>query len=147
MFGSLGIVKFLAPIIPEEPYVSDPFLGKAWINLFVEVEGASLQFHKGLLISIHTTRWAPTSYKCDYNPCKWPYNWVTGVITPLVTGRGPPCTTIPWFWTCHVPPPRKGYKRKTLHVGYCITGSLGLFPNRRMFVGPFTGTIAGSCRV
>ena len=35
------------------------------------------------------TRWAPTSYK-------WPYKWVTGVITlligvitPFITGRGP----------------------------------------------------------
>ena len=42
------------------------------------------------------TRWAPTSYKWSYNPYKWPYNWVTGVITPisglitiLITGRGP----------------------------------------------------------
>ncbi len=32
------------------------------------------------------------------NPCKWPYTWVTGVVTPisgaiilLITGRGPPC--------------------------------------------------------
>ena len=38
----------------------------------------------------------PTSYKWSYNPYKWPYNWVTGVITPisglitiLITGRGP----------------------------------------------------------
>ena len=42
------------------------------------------------------TRWAPTIYKSTYNPCKWPYKWVTGVITLLVgvittvvTGRGP----------------------------------------------------------
>ena len=42
------------------------------------------------------TRWAPTSYKWSYKPYKWPYNWVTGVITPisgvitiLITGRGP----------------------------------------------------------
>ncbi len=42
------------------------------------------------------TRWAPTSYNWSYNPYKWPYNWVTGVITPisgvitiLITGRGP----------------------------------------------------------
>ena len=45
------------------------------------------------------TRWAPhTSYKWSYNPYKWPYKWATGVITllievitPLVTGSGPPC--------------------------------------------------------
>ena len=43
-----------------------------------------------------TARWAPTSYKWSYNLYKWPYNWVTGVITPisglitiLITGRGP----------------------------------------------------------
>ncbi len=43
-----------------------------------------------------TTRWAPTSYKWSCNPYKWPYKWVTGVITPisevitlLITGRGP----------------------------------------------------------
>ena len=37
----------------------------------------------------------PTSYKWNYNPYKWPYKWVTGVITPisgvitlLITGRG-----------------------------------------------------------
>ena len=37
-------------------------------------------------------------YKWSYNPCKWPYKWVTGVITllkevitPFITGRGPPC--------------------------------------------------------
>ena len=43
-----------------------------------------------------STRWAPTSYKWSYKPYKWPYNWVTGVITPisgvitiLITGRGP----------------------------------------------------------
>ena len=44
------------------------------------------------------TRWAPTSYKWSYNPYKWPYKWVNGVITlligvitPLITSRGPPC--------------------------------------------------------
>ena len=44
------------------------------------------------------TRWAPTSYKLSYNPYKWPYKWVTGVIplligviTQFITGRDPPC--------------------------------------------------------
>ena len=45
--------------------------------------------------------WPPTTYKWSYNQYKWPYKWVTGVITPisgvitlLITGRGPPgrCT-------------------------------------------------------
>ena len=43
-------------------------------------------------------RWAPTIYKWSYNPYKWPYKWVNGVITlligvktPFTTGRGPPC--------------------------------------------------------
>ena len=42
------------------------------------------------------TRWAPTSCKWSYNPYKWPYKWVTGVITvligvvtPVISGRGP----------------------------------------------------------
>ena len=53
------------------------------------------------------TMWAPTSYKWSYNPCKWPNKWVTGdiqptngvitllitgVITILITFRGPLCT-------------------------------------------------------
>ncbi len=44
----------------------------------------------------------PTSYKWSYKPYKWPYKWVTGVITiligvitPLITGRGPPCSQQP----------------------------------------------------
>ena len=35
------------------------------------------------------TRWIPTSYKWSYNPFKWPYKWANGVITLLITGRGP----------------------------------------------------------
>ena len=38
----------------------------------------------------------PTTYKWSYNPYKWPYNWVTrvitlviGVLTQVITGRGP----------------------------------------------------------
>ena len=49
-------------------------------------------------IEILSTRWAPTRHKWSYNPYKWPYKWVTGVITPLrgvidllITGRGPSC--------------------------------------------------------
>ena len=49
----------------------------------------------------HPTRWAPTSYKWSYNPYKWPYKWITlvitlliGVITPFITGWGPPCTKV-----------------------------------------------------
>ena len=47
---------------------------------------------------IFDTRWAPKSYKWSYNPYKWPYKWLTwgitlliGVITSLITIRGPPC--------------------------------------------------------
>ena len=43
------------------------------------------------------TRWAPTSYKWSCNPYKWSYKWVTGAIAPisgvitlLITSRGPP---------------------------------------------------------
>jgi len=45
-----------------------------------------------------TTRQAPTSHKWSYNLYKWPYKWVTGVITlliggitPFINDRGPPC--------------------------------------------------------
>ena len=59
--------------------------------------------HRGyiynLSVSLLLTRSAPTSCKLGYNPYKWPYKLVTGVITPisevitlLITGRGPPCT-------------------------------------------------------
>ena len=38
-------------------------------------------------------------------PCKWPYSWVTGVITPLISGRGSPCrsrfpTLLDRVWDC-----------------------------------------------
>ena len=29
------------------------------------------------------TRWAPISDKLSYNPYKWPYKWVTGVVTHI----------------------------------------------------------------
>ena len=57
------------------------------------------------------TRWAPTSYKRSYNLYKWPYTWVTGVITllmevitPFIIDRGPPCIeylTLCVFWGEH----------------------------------------------
>ena len=34
------------------------------------------------------SRWAPTSYKLDYSPHKWPYKWVSGVI-PTYNWQGP----------------------------------------------------------
>ena len=53
-------------------------------------------FFHGKETFLPSTRWAPTSYKWSYKPYKWPYKWVTGVITlliglitPLITGRGP----------------------------------------------------------
>lgn len=49
-------------------------------------------------------RWAPTSDKWDYNPCKWPYKWVRGVITLLI-GSSKSWTMLPsWFsdpWSQH----------------------------------------------
>ena len=63
-----------------------------------------------------TTRWAPTSYKLNYNPYNWPYKWVNGVITllirvinPFITGRGPPCR----WW---------------LQIFYMFTPTWGRFP-------------------
>ena len=59
------------------------------------------------MVYLHT-RWAPTSYKWSYNSYKWPCKWVTGaitlligVITPFITGRGPPCTLVD-FYGIHV---------------------------------------------
>ncbi len=55
-------------------------------------------FLEGIYIYVYTvyiyiyyihTRWAPTSYKWSYKPYKWPYKWVTGVIIPFITSRGP----------------------------------------------------------
>ncbi len=52
-----------------------------------------------------STRGGPARYKWSLKPLyhKWPYTWVTWVITPgvitlLTTGRGPPCiyTTVPY---------------------------------------------------
>ena len=44
-----------------------------------------------------SARWDPASYTWSSNPYKWPYKWVTGVvtllirvITPFISGRVPP---------------------------------------------------------
>ena len=54
-----------------------------------------------VFFGVFYTRWAPTIYKWSCNPYKWPYKWVTGVITlligvitPFITGRGPPCRVL-----------------------------------------------------
>ena len=48
-------------------------------------------------------RWEMKAPKCPEpfvingvtsGPYKWPYKWVFGVITPLITGRGPPCNDV-----------------------------------------------------
>ena len=70
--------------------------------------GWTYSFFRAFLFSIPhqksiTTRWANTSYERVSNHYKWPYKWVTGVITPMsrVMGPylqlvllGPPCR---WF--------------------------------------------------
>ena len=60
------------------------------------VKGSTKNIH--ILVATITARWASTSYKKGYNPFKWPYKLVTGVInlligviTPFITSRGPPC--------------------------------------------------------
>ena len=61
-----------------------------------------------LSASLGTTRWAPDpSYKMGYNSYNWGYNPsypiirpFIGVITPFISGRGPPCrifTCLPWI--------------------------------------------------
>ena len=37
----------------------------------------------GLRSKSKSTRWAPTSFKWNCKPYKWPYQWVAGVITYL----------------------------------------------------------------
>ena len=51
-----------------------------------------------LKTSAEGTRWAPSSYEWSYNPYKWPYKWlsvlitlVIGVITQVYLVGGPPC--------------------------------------------------------
>ena len=81
------------------PFVTSIFSGASFGSWFVQIWclWARLPGWK----SAQHTRWAPTSYKWSYNPYKWPYKpykWpykrVNGVITLLITGRGPPCTEI-----------------------------------------------------
>ena len=69
---------------------------------------AGLQFFSSLAVAWCGMRYykvgPPTSYKWSYNPYKWPYKWVIGVISPrnkwsyftllslLITGGGGPPT-------------------------------------------------------
>ena len=53
------------------------------------------------------TKWAPASYKWSYNPYKWPYKWLTvlttlviGVITQVISGRGPTLYPDPSLFAC-----------------------------------------------
>ena len=45
----------------------------------------------GCLESVILQGGPPTSHKWSYNPYKWPYKWVSGVITPTCTGRSYNC--------------------------------------------------------
>ena len=44
--------------------------------------------------------WAPkiVIHGVTWGPYKWPYKWVTGVITLLVTGRGPTLHVVFFSW-------------------------------------------------
>ena len=74
-----------------------------------------------LQIILGDTRWAPTSYKCSYNPYKWPYNWVTGVISPSSISVG-------------VPPSHPQILTATEEVKIMIQCYLG-FQNERLAIG------------
>ena len=39
----------------------------------------------------HATRWALTSYKWDYSPCKWPYKWGNWGSNPTYRGDNSIC--------------------------------------------------------
>ena len=57
-----------------------------WLNL------KTTGFTAGVKNRKQSTRWAPSSYKWSYNPYKWlPVltTLVIGVISPVITGRGP----------------------------------------------------------
>ena len=45
-------------------------------------------------MTLKHARWAPTSYTWNYNPYKWPYKWVTGVITLLIGAITPFATRL-----------------------------------------------------
>ena len=86
---------FIGPITQNPPFLEAFFFGRKMVNLEMNVVLVPMK-SVVLLMWAQSTRWAPTSYKWSYNPYKWPYNWVTGVITPisglitiLITGRGP----------------------------------------------------------
>ena len=76
-------------------------------------------------------RWAPTSHKWSCHPDKWPYNWVTGVISynPYKWSYGPAPTY-------H----RKAFRNPTLLSTWIVEGSAridvqGLGP--RVYLGMF----------
>ncbi len=79
-------------------------------------EGLQHQHQKKLYIYIYiSTRWAPTIGKWGYNPYKFPYKWVTGVITPIsrvitlpITLRGPLCSVHGNRVLCKTKPPFYG---------------------------------------
>ena len=80
------------------------FISFVEVSVWLDVLGIINRNHPHLRyaaiwnLEIHT-RWAPNSYKWSYNPYKWPCNWVTGVITILITGRGPILHDMRWvFW-------------------------------------------------
>ena len=60
-------------------------------------------------------------YKRNYNPYKWPYKWVTGVVSPirgvttlLIAGRGPSCMPCFVFYLPTQPNPLYFYIEKTI---------------------------------
>ena len=95
--------------------------------------------------SFFCTRWAPPSYKWSCNPYEWPYKWVTGVITPLmgvitplITGRGPPCRNFGEFFcgmTGHGSHGEK-FSLPPLSRGSLVlkASHLGVFSNQGMMV-------------
>ena len=59
-----------------------------------------------MFLHVCKTTWEPTSFVWSYNPYKWPYKWLTGVVSPHpipLAGRGPLLQVIPSFstFTCY----------------------------------------------
>ena len=82
----------------QPPYGSAAFLGISGRKVVILVAYFFIPKHHPVWKNTHLQDGPPTSYKWSYNPCKWPYKWVTpaispisGVVTVLITGRGPTC--------------------------------------------------------
>ena len=93
----------------SKPYSCFWLVGKTMVSFlgrFIYPPNLSGKFSpkKNTQCQILNTRWAPINYKWGYNFHKWGYNSsypcirpFIEVITPFITGRGPPCMFLLFF--------------------------------------------------